>query len=156
MVSAATREQLQRVTDLSGVLELLEIRLGASERVYLVNDTRDWSIGGRVYTALPFRVQLPQQAGQQAPRARLEIDNIGLQLGQLFNAVPAGLPIKIRVSLVSRARPEVVDATFLAPLSSVRLSMTTLQADIGTDDLLRAPAVMARYDQVLTPGLFEG
>jgi hypothetical protein len=156
MVSAATREQLQRVTDLSGVLELLEIRLGASERVYLVNDTRDWTIGSTTFVALPFRVKLPQQQGQQAPRARLEVDNIGGQLGQLFNAVPVGTPVKIRISIVSRARPDVEDAVFMAPLSSVQLTMTQLQADIGTDDVLRAPAVMARYDQVLTPGLFEG
>ena len=79
MVTAATRAQLQRVDDAAGMLLMLKLEHPAMATARVVNDTRDWVISGTTWVGLPFRFTLPND-GEQAPRARLEIDNVGLAL----------------------------------------------------------------------------
>ena len=155
MVTAATREQLQRVNDASGVLVLLLLEHPSIATVHVVNDTRDWVIGADTWIGLPFRFRLPQSAAGQAPRAALEVDNVGRALTEELEKLPPGAALQATVRIVSRATPTVVDYEFTAPLSGVSITVQTVTAVIGNDDALRAPAVKVRYDPSTTPGLFS-
>jgi len=155
MVSAAMREQLQRATDADGVLVLLLMEHPSIGTVRVVNDTRDWLIDANTWIGLPFRFRLPQSVAGQAPRAALEIDNVGSDLAAELEKLPPGAALQATVRLVSRASPTVVDYQFTAPLSGVSITATTVSAVIGNDDALRAPVVKMRYDPVTTPGLFS-
>ena len=156
MVTAATRAQLQRVNDPSGVLLLLKLEHPSISTAYVVNDTRDWDISGTTWVGLPFRFQLPNDTSGQSAAARIEIDNVGQAFSPVLEALPPGGALQATFYVVSRAAPTVVDYEFSAPLSGVGLSTTTLQASIGTDDEDRMPAVMLRFDPTTAPGLFEG
>ncbi len=156
MVTAATRAQLHRVNDPDGMLVLLEITDPSIDDLFLVNDTRDWTIGSAEYLGLPFRFKLPQDAQGQAQRAALEIDNVGRAVVTELEKLPPGASLQATVKIVSRARPEQVDYEFTAPLSNVTATMTVVQATIGNDDALRSPAVKVRADPTLRPGLFAG
>ena len=156
MVTAATRAQLQRVTDPSGMLLLLKLEHASMATAYVVNDTRDWVISGTTWVGLPFRFKLPAEASGQAPRAALEIDNVGRALTDELEALPPGGALQGTFTLVSRATPTVVDFSFSAPLSAVVVTMTAVSATLGADDELRAPAVKLRYDPLTAPALFEG
>ena len=155
MVTAATREQLQRVNDASGALVLLLLEHPSIATVHVVNDTRDWIIGADTWIGLPFRFRLPQSAAGQAPRAALEVDNVGRALTEELEKLPPGAALQATVRIVSRATPAVVDYEFTPPLSGVSITVQTVTAVIGNDDALRAPAVKVRYDPSTTPGLFS-
>lgn len=156
MVTAALREQLQRVTDADGVLVLLEISHPGMATARIVNDTRSWTVLGNTYVGLPFVFQLPQAVGSQAPRAQLVIDNAGLDLVQDLEALPTGAWLTATVRLVSRADLTEIEWEWVAPLSGVRVTQGNVSAVLGNDHLLRGPAVQMRYDQVTSPGLFAG
>lgn len=156
MVSPTTRAQLQRVNDPAGMLLLLKLEHPGMDTVHVVNDTRDWPIDGTTWIGLPFRFKLPNEASGQAPRATLEIDNVGRELTAELEALPVGGALQGTFYLVSRNTPSTVDFSFSAPLSSVVVTMATVSAVLGADDELRAPAVKLRYDQVTAPALFEG
>jgi hypothetical protein len=155
MVTATTREQLHRVNDPHGQLALLTITHASFGTLRLVNDTRNWTIGGNLFTACPFRTKLPQQAPGQPMRAALEMDNIGRELVDGLEQLPPGAALQATLQLVSRATPTVVDWELTSPLSSVNANVNALSAYLGNDDAMRAPAVKMRFDPTLTPGLFS-
>lgn len=156
MVTTATAEQLHRVTDAAGMLLLLVLEHPAMETAYVVNDTRDWVIGGVTYVGLAFRFRLPNSAQGEPMRARIQMDNVGGDLGVELEALPPGQALQATFRLVSRARPDQVDYEVTAPMSNVQITAMTVTATVGNDDALRAPAIRARYDMATSPGLFEG
>lgn len=155
-VSTAMRTQLQRVTDPAGMLVLLTLEHPDMETARVVNDTRNWTIGGQTFVGLPFRFKLPDQTSGQAPRAQLEMDNVGSGLaGELEKLGPAGV-LMATLQVVSRNAPTTVELEFKAPLSGVTATVQSVTANVGHDDALRAPAVKVRYDPANSPGLFAG
>ena len=149
--------QLQTISDGVGFLELLEIDHDSfASPVRVVNDTRNWTIGGNEYIGLPFRVKLPSQANKENPRAQLQIDNIGREITSLLEGLPIGASMLATIRIVSRSTPTVNDYEFVSPLSSISVTPTTVTASIGPDELMRGAAVRVRYDPQTASGLFSG
>lgn len=149
--------QLQQVTDNHGFLELMVIdHASFASPVRIVNDTRDWVIGGHTYVALPFGVKLPTQAQQENPRAQIRIDNVGRELTSAIEGLPVGASLLATLQLVSRATPTVVDYEFIAQLSSINITPTLVTANMGPDDTMRQTAVRIRFDPTNAPALFQG
>lgn len=149
--------QLQQVTDNHGFLELMVIdHASFVSPVRIVNDTRDWVIGGHTYVALPFGVKLPTQAQQENPRAQIRIDNVGRELTSAIEGLPVGASLLATLQLVSRATPTVVDYEFIAQLSGINITPTLVTANMGPDDTMRQTAVRIRFDPVNAPALFQG
>lgn len=149
--------QLQRVTDNHGFLELMVIdHASFTGPVRVVNDTRDWVIGGHTYVALPFTVRLPTQAQQENPRAQIRMDNVGRELTAAIEGLPVGASLIATLQLVSRATPAVVDYEFVAQLSGINITPTLVTANMGPDDTMRQTAVRIRFDPVNAPALFQG
>lgn len=149
--------QLQSVTDNHGFLELLVIEHESfASSVRIVNNTRDWSIGGNTYVALPFGIKLPTQAQQENPRAQIRIDNVGRELTAAIEGLPVGASLVATLQLVSRATPSVVDYEFVAQLSGINITPTMVTANMGPDDTMRQTAVRIRFDPTNAPALFQG
>lgn len=155
MVTAAGRQQLRRVIDSDGFLLLLRLEHPAIDTAYVANDTRDWNISGTTWVGLPMRVKLPNDSSQ-APRAQIEVDNVSRALAVAMESLPTTGVLQATFQLVSRTTPSVVEYQFSAPLSGVRLTMATLSATLGLDDVMRQAAVRLRYDPTTAPALFEG
>lgn len=155
-VSTDTRKQLHKVDDTDGVLALLKIdHPSFSEPLCLVNDTRDITTLGDDYIALPFRVTLPADKAKESPRARLQMDNVGRDIGAELEALPPGATLQATLRIVHRSTPGVVDYEFTAPLSTVQVNTTSVSAVMGPGDIMRRPAVLVRFDPVSAPGLFS-
>lgn len=154
MVTAATRAQLRRVTDNAGMLMLLVISSPGMATARVVNDTRDWVIGGDTFVGLPFGVKLPQDVRGQPSRAMLVLDNVGRELGDEIEARPPGAVLLATMRMVSRARPTEVDYEFTSALSGVKVSTASISAVLGNEDALNAPAVKVRHDPATTPAVF--
>nr|WP_315242107.1 DUF1833 family protein [uncultured Albidiferax sp.] len=153
--STATTRNLHAVDDPQGVLMLLQLDHPAlSAPVRLVNDTRNLVTLGETYLGLPFAITLPNDKAREVPRAKLQMDNVGRELTAELERLPPGAALMATILMVHRSTPGVVDYSFTAPLSGVRVDMHTLSASMGPDDLLRRPAVLLRFDPVSAPPLF--
>lgn len=149
--------QLQQITDNHGFIELMVLdHASFTTLIYLVNDTRDWTIGGQLYVGLPFAVKLPSAVQKENPRAQIRIDNVGRSLTAAIEALPVGAALTATLQMVSRATPTVVDYAFVAQLSGIELTTSMMTASMGPDDTMRQSAVRIRFDPANTPGLFAG
>ena len=149
--------QLQQVSDPHGFLELVQLDHDSfAEPIRLVNDTRDWTVAGQLYTALPFVVKLPSQVQKENPRAQLRIDNVGRELTAAIESLPVGATLVATLQMCSRATPSVIDYSFVAQLSGIQITPTVVVATMGPDDSMRQSAVRIRFDPANAPGLFAG
>lgn len=156
-VSPASVAQLQATTDVHGFLELLIIEHDSwPEPVRIVNDTRAWTIGGHQYVGLQFRVKKPTAAQGETPRAQLQIDNVGRDLGTALESLPPGSTLLATLREVSRATPTVTDSQFIALLGGFNATTEAVTCTMGPDDTLRQSAVRVRFDPATAPGLFPG
>jgi len=149
--------QLQQITDTDGYLELLIIdHASFTSPVRVVNDTRDWIIGGQTYTGLPFLVKLPTQVQKENPRAQIRIDNVGRELTAAIESLPVGAALLASLRVVSRATPTLVDYEFISQLSGIQITPTLVTANMGQDDTMRQTTVRVRFDPANAPALFPG
>lgn len=102
-LSAAARKQLQRVDDPDGVMMLVLMdHASFAGPIRIVQDTRDWFIGGTTYVGLPLSIQLPQDVNKESTRAQLRIDNIGRDLLAELEDLPPGASMDVTLRLGSR------------------------------------------------------
>ena len=157
MVSPSTVAALQSTSDNQGVLEMLLVDHSSfSAPIRIVNDTRDWLINGVTFVAMPFVLKLPSSVQKEAPRAQLQMDNVGREMTALFESLPIGAALVATIRLASRATPSVVDYEFVAQLSGISVTPTVITCTISDDDAMRQSAVKVRYDPRNAPGLFAG
>jgi hypothetical protein len=148
-------ERRQRVTDLSGVLVLLELSAPSMDAVVrLVCDTQNWTSRGQLYLGLPFRFKLPDDAAGQAPRAVLEIDNIGRDMTADLEALLPGELITATIRITDREDPDDIYQTMVLPMTSVTVSQAVITAQLGADYIMRQQSVRLRYTAFTAPGLF--
>lgn len=154
-VSTPSVAQLQRTADAHGFLELLIMEHASwPDPVRIVNDTRNWTIGGDTYLGLPFRVKWPTAAQGEQPRAQLQIDNVGRDIGEAIESLAPGSTLLATLRQVSRATPAVVDAQFIAMLGGFTVGTDSVTCTMGSDDTLRQSAVRVRFDPANAPGMF--
>lgn len=124
--------------------------------VRVVNDTVDLAPGpgGATFTALGFRVTLPDDAEGRVPKARISIDNIGRELTQWLEAAAGGEGSEVRIMQVMRAAPTVVEWEITMELTNVNVDTWQVSGELGFDDLLGKPAVLLTYRPETTPGVF--
>lgn len=156
IVNAQLVGRLQAVDDGVGMLVLLRLEHTSFDApICVVNDTSDVEHGGDTYVSLPFAVTLPADKPREAPRARLEVDNVGRDITRQFELLPPGAVLMGTLTLVARDTPDTARWTFAAPVSGIQATPTTITADMGWDLLLRRGAVRLRFDPFTAPGLFE-
>lgn len=134
------------------LLEITHPQLAVPVRV--VNDNQDLVSNGNTFTAMAFRISLPDDVAQQMPRAQLAIDNIGRELTQWLEASNGGQGAQVRVMQVMRDTPNVIEADYTLDLLNVKQTVFEVTADLGYEDTLGRPALVATYRPENTPGLF--
>jgi hypothetical protein len=134
------------------LLEITHPQLGAPIRV--VNDTQDLVSNGNTFIAMAFRVSLPDDFAQQLPRARIAIDNIGRELTQWLEASNGGAGAAVRMMQVMPDTPDVLECDYTLDLLNVRQNMIEVSGDLGYEDTLNRPGMVATYRPENTPGIF--
>lgn len=139
-------------TDVS--LTALEIRHpDIPDAVRVVNDAVDHVIGGETYVALRFAAALrPSDEEGRAPRAEIEIDNVGQVLTEWLERAAGGAGATVRAMSVL-ARTHEVEWEITTSVISVEVG-ERIRARLGWDPLLQRPAVTLRYDRYTSPGVF--
>lgn len=145
----------QRVTDPDGTLVLLELAAASfGSPVRLVDDTRNWTVGGNLYTGFPFRFTLPDDTAGQAPRAVLEIDNVGREVTADLENLDPGELITATIRLTDKTEPETIFETMVLPMVNVHVDQSVITAQVGVDWIMRQAACRLRYNGHTAPGLF--
>ncbi len=149
------QERRARVTDTTGTLLLLELAATSmGTPVRLVNDTQDWTSGGNLYTAFPFRFTLPDDSLGQAPRAVLEIDNVGREITADLEALQPGEIITATLKITDREDVNTIEQTMVLPLTNVSVNQSVITAQLGVDYIMRQQTCRLRYNAHTAPGLF--
>lgn len=148
--------QLHAVDDPDGWLVLVLMdHPSFAGGIRLVEDTRDWTIGGTTYIGLPMRLKLPQDVAGEATRAQLSIDNVGRDITAELEHLPPGASLDVTIRFVSRKSPTRTEWEYIAGGSTAQVDVEFVTLSLGDDDLLRGNAVRLRYDPTTAPGIFS-
>lgn len=134
---------------------LLEISNPAlAQPIRVVNDNQDLVSNGSTFVAFGFDVTLPDDAQGQLPRARLALDNAGEDLTSWLDLSRGGKDTSVRFMQVLRSAPDTIEWEITLELHNVSVIWTTVEGELGFEDLLNRPAVAVTYRPDTAPGLF--
>jgi hypothetical protein len=146
---------LQTTDDPHGMVSLVQLKAShLAETIRLVADTRDWTIAGLTYTALPMSIRLPTQDGGETPAAQLVLDNVGRTFSELLEGMGTTDTITVTLSVADRNNTATKTDLFVGRMSSVQINARTMQATISDDATMRQAAVRRRFDITTAPGLW--
>lgn len=134
------------------LLEITHAQLGAPVRI--VRDTQDLVSNGETFVALTFEIQLPDDAAGRLPRAPIRIDNVGRELTQWIDASQGGRGAKVRLMQVLRSDPDTIEYDVTLDLLRVTQNGAHVVGELGYEDFLSLPALVARYDPSTAPAIF--
>lgn len=155
MPSERYRRALGAVSSSDVVVVLMEIThpdMPSPARV--VRDTQDLVSGGNLFVATAFDFTFPEDRGGQAPRAEVVIDNVGRELMSWIEASKGGRGAEVRLMVVLRATPDVIELDYQLGLVSLKVDQAKVVGELGYGNLLDLPAVAVRYDPGTAPGIF--
>lgn len=133
------------------LLEITHPDMPSPARV--VRDTQDLVSNGNVFLACGFDFTLPDD-GVSTPRAALVVDNVGRELMSWIEASKGGRGAEVRLMVVLRATPDVIEADYNLGLERIVVDQAKVNGDLGYGNLLDLPAVAVRYDPRTSPGNF--
>jgi len=120
----------------------------------LVNDTQDITHNGSVFTALGFKLTLPDDLSQGTPRASLAVDNVGRELTDFIESSGGGKDATVRIILVLRSDPNTIEWEITLSLNNVNMNMLEVSGELGFEDMLNRPASTVTYTPRVAPGIF--
>lgn len=153
-VSTNLHQELNRLSA-EAPLTLLEIdHADLTTPVRVVQDNQDLVHQSNTFTALAFRITMPNDPEEGLPRAKLALDNVGKELITWLEASNGGQGASCRIMQVRRAAPDVVEWEITMDLDNVSITMLEVSGSLGFDDVLNLPGLPFTYRPDTAPGLF--
>lgn len=134
------------------LLEITHPELEVPIRV--VNDNQAITVLGNEFIACPFDITLPDDIGEQVPKAQLSVDNIGRELTEWLEYSNGGAGAKCRIMQIMRSDPDLIEYDITLDMSGMSITNETVAAELGFQNTLNQPAVAVRYDPGSAPGLW--
>lgn len=122
--------------------------------VRVVNDVQNITSNGNEFIACPFDITLPDDIGEQVPKAQLSVDNIGRELTEWLEYSNGGAGAKCRIMQIMRSDPDLIEYDITLDMSAMSITNETVTAELGFQNTLNQPAVTVRYDPGSAPGLW--
>lgn len=115
-----------------------------AEPITVICDKVNYTIGGVLYTAFPFRTTLPPEYEDRPPRIRLEIDNVDRTIVQAIRTMTS--PPTITLDVVLASAPTVVEAgPYVFTLLSVDYDALVVSGELGNENVLELQSPDGRY-----------
>lgn len=160
--TAARRAINAQETDEVFLLLLTLSHPSLPEPIRVVDNTVNITSRGHTYVAYPFKIDLPDDAPDESPRVRLEIDNVGVpddadplqrRVSDYIRAIDS--PFTCALEIVLASTPDVVEAgPFEVKATSAEYDVMTVSAELGYEDLLNEPFPGDSFIPATHPGLF--
>lgn len=153
--SAEFKSTLAEVSATEAPLILIEINHeDLLEPVRVVNDMQDIESNGETYFAYPFNCVLPDDYENQLPKAKIVIDNVGRELMYWIETTGGGQNSTCTFKQILRSNPDLIEWEITMALFNVQVTMQSVSAELGFENLFNKPAISRRYQPSTAPGLF--
>jgi len=124
-----------------------------TQPIRVSSDGVDTTSQSNTFVAFPFDLTLPDDMDNQAPRARLTIDNIDRQIVQAIRDI-GGAP-SVKIEIVRAADPDTIEASFPDfKLENVSYDAMTVQGELTLEDFTAEPFPARVFSPADFPGLF--
>ena len=155
MTYSANFREKTSVTSGEEPLYLLEItHPQLTQPVRVVRDTADLVSNGATFVAFSFDIQLPDDTPTQMPTCPIRMDNVGRELTQWLDASSGGIGSQVRVMMVMRDEPDVLEFDVTLDLMNVKQTAAYITGELGYENTLGMPALIASYRPDNTPSIF--
>lgn len=112
--------------------------LSIVETLYLVKNTEDVTVGGQVYTAFPFEIQVKSSSGE-VPTATVVADDYSRAIQARMQAYGGGVGFIIDIMVVNAsAAPEIVDTEYFEVIGA-SAARNIVTWTLGDDNPLASP-----------------
>lgn len=154
MVSTAGKTQVF-AQEGDSFLVLLEIdHADLADPLRFVNNTEDVTSNGESYTAFPFDISLPTDSDESPPRARLVIDNVSREIGEVIRDLDTAPTITIYVIRMDDF--DAVEITLPSfTLRNVQYDVMQVSGELELEDLTREPFPARTFSPAEFPGLLR-
>ena len=138
------------------ILWLLTFRDPVSgQELRAVSNLEDVVSNGRTFTAFPFEVTLPPDAGDGRPQSlKIQFPNVGRELMEMVRAYSPDQPPTVKLELVLGNSPNTVEKTidFLQVISA-NYDALTISFELSMAPIFGRRTCFCRYDDDEFPGL---
>lgn len=109
---------------------------------------------GNFYTFAPFSISLPDDVGERAPVAQIQIENVSRTIVELVRSVSTRATV--RIELVLASSPDTVEIAFPQfDLNGVSYNADTVTLELSMDSLSTEPFPAGKFSPAGFPGLFS-
>ena len=122
--------------------------------IRIVDDVQNITSNGEEFTALPFRINLPDDLSGQIPQARLEVDNVGRELTTWLEISRGGVGAKCRIMQVLRSDPDLIELDITLDLTKLSINNQSVQGQLGFVNVLGQASVTTQFTPTTAPGLW--
>ena len=134
-------------------LWLVEASHSSFETLYLVANTEDIVSNGRTYTAFPFKLTLAPDDDGEAPIAKIDFSNVGLELVENIRSVTS--PIKFKLQLVLASAPDEIEVEIEQMIGrALEYDESLISFTLTYDDILSISVPSYTYNPLEYGGLF--
>lgn len=152
-LSEDLRKQLFGQESEDPFLTLVTLSHANFSTIRLVNNYDDVTSRGHVYTAYPFRINMPPDDGESAKTAQIEIDNTTLEFIDEIRS--STTPIDVKIEMILASKPNIVQLELpMLKTGSVVYNTQSLVVTLVMDGFLQTSLDAERYTPSLYPGLF--
>ena len=88
------------------------------------------------------------------PTCPIRMDNVGRELTQWLDASSGGIGSQVRVMMVMRDEPDVLEFDVTLDLMNVKQTAAYITGELGYENTLGMPALIASYRPDNTPSIF--
>jgi hypothetical protein len=120
----------------------------------LVNNSRDITSNGNVFSSFPMKIRTPVDDGETSKDFSIDFDNVSLDLIESLRSVVGDINVKIELILASM--PNVIQVSHDDLLiRSISYNAKSISAKIVLDSFLAIQMTSERYTPSNFPGMFE-
>lgn len=121
--------------------------------IRVCSDNVDVESNGNTFIAFPFEIELPQNAGDEAPRAKLQIDNVDRSIITIIRSITTKPTVTIEI--VRSGDLDTIENTFPDfSLQDVTYDALTVSGILTLEEFLYEPYPADIFDPARFPGGF--
>lgn len=121
--------------------------------IRVVNDTKNITSNGNVYTAFPFDISIPADIGERLANVKLTISNVTRTLIQTLRTIEDSPTVDMNLVLASD--PDNIQAgPFEMRLHDVTYDTLSITGTLGFEDILNEPFPADTYRPANFPSVF--
>lgn len=160
--AAAVASAMAQETDEAWLLLLTIDHASLAEPIRVVGNHVNIDSRGDTYVAYPFSIDLPDDAPNEMPRVRLEVDNVGVpddadplarRVSDYLRAIDS--PFTATLEVVLASQPDIVEAgPFELRCAKAEYDAATVSGDLTFEDVLNEPYPAGSFVPASHPGLF--